>query len=161
MIEEQATVIALIDEKITVETVVKSSCSACQQIDDCGSGQIAKAFNQKTVTFDIDAHNCSSKLSLGDRVVIGLPEKLLLSAAWQVYMLPLIGLFVGGGIGQWMMYNTILTHELYALALGLVFSFMGFQLAKRLQSKANNQNKWQPKLLKVLPQVIAVQQITP
>ena len=50
MIEEQARVIAIDKNKITVESIVKSSCSGCQQIDSCGSGQIAKAIPHKKNT---------------------------------------------------------------------------------------------------------------
>ena len=45
MIEETARVISVIENQIVVEGLVKSSCSGCQQLESCGSGQIAKSFS--------------------------------------------------------------------------------------------------------------------
>lgn len=149
MIEEQAQVTAITEEgNITVESIVKSTCSGCQQLESCGSGQIAKAFPQKKTTYTVFSE---LPVKVGDRVIIGLSEKILLSAAWQVYMWPLIGLFIGSFLGQSLLENGVLSHELWALPLASSGGFLGFTLAKRQQSNSLNKQEWLPTLLKVLP----------
>mgnify|MGYP000194550422 CR=1 FL=1 len=75
MIEEQAQVTDITDGNITVESIVKSTCSGCQQLESCGSGQIAKAFPQKKTTYTVLSE---LPVEVGDRVIIGLSEKILL-----------------------------------------------------------------------------------
>jgi len=53
MIEEQATVVAINDNNVTVTSDIKSACSGCQQVDNCGSGQVAKAFPQKKLSMNL------------------------------------------------------------------------------------------------------------
>lgn len=148
MIEEQAQVTGIANGNVTVESIVKSTCSGCQQLESCGSGQIAKAFPQKKTTYTV----CSKlPVKVGDRVIIGLSEKLLLSAAWQVYMWPLIGLFIGSFLGQTLVGNSTLPHELWALPFAILGGYSGFFLAKRQQKNTLHKQEWLPTLLKVLP----------
>lgn len=147
MIEEQAEVTAINHGNITVQSIVKSTCSGCQQLESCGSGQIAKAFPQKKITYNLFS---DLPVKVGDKVIIGLSEKLLLSAAWQVYMWPLIGLFIGSFIGKILLENNLLDHELIALPIALIGSFLGFTLAKRQQDKITNEPEWLPTLIKVV-----------
>jgi len=147
MIEEQAKVIAVESKLITVEGIVKSTCSGCQQLESCGSGQIAKAFPHKKTTYLISS---DKPVKVGDRVLIGLSEKVLLSAAWQVYMWPLIGLFIGSLLGQYLVEQQIIAHELIALLIGVLGGGLGFYLARGQQAKLINKPQWSPILLKVM-----------
>ena len=86
MIEENATVVSIhlteneaadniVSNKITVESEIKSSCSGCKQVDNCGSGQVAKAFPQPKLSIDLYT---DLPVKIGDTVVIGLSDKHLL-----------------------------------------------------------------------------------
>ncbi|GLX79413.1 sigma-E factor regulatory protein RseC [Thalassotalea insulae] len=147
MIEEQAKVIAVEQGYVVVESLIKSSCSGCQQVDNCGSGQIAKAFPQKKVSYKVVTEQA---MSPGDTVIIGLSEKLLLSAAWQVYLWPLIGLIAMGLLGQWLVEQLILPHELFAVLLSLAGGYLGFYLARRKQFSLSDSPQWSPSLVKIL-----------
>ncbi len=148
MIEEQAKVISVESGLVIVESVVKSSCSGCQQVDSCGSGQIAKAFPQKTVRYQLETDQL---LSPGDQVIIGLSEKLLLSAAWQVYFWPLIGLIAFAAFGQWLVERAVFPHELLAVLLSVFGGYLGFYLARRRQQASSKTSLWAPTLVKILP----------
>ncbi len=146
MIEETAKVIAIKNRHITVESVVKSSCSGCQQIDSCGSGQVAKAFPQKKLLMQFSS---DFPVNLGDIVVIGLSEAILLKSAWQVYMWPLLGLIFGALAGQSMVEQGLVNHEIVAIALSFVFGYLGFYLARRKQSSMASSRQWSPVILRV------------
>lgn len=146
MIEEQAKVIAIDDNLITLESVVKSSCSGCQQIESCGSGQVAKAFPHKSVSYTLTS---DLPVNVGDSVVIGLSEQILLSTAWRVYIWPLIGLILSSFLGQLLLDNNYLPHELFALLIGLLGGGIGYKLAQRQLKYSENCSKWTPSLIKV------------
>ena len=130
MIEENATVVSIdlaasetvehiVSNKITVESTIKSSCSGCNQVDNCGSGQVAKAFPQPKLSLDLYT---DLPVKVGDTVVIGLSDKYLLLSAWQVYLWPLLGLVVASALGQWFVENDVFGHELIAIAFGVFWN---------------------------------------
>jgi sigma-E factor negative regulatory protein RseC len=146
MIEEKAIVVAVKDEMVTVTSEVKSACSGCQQVDNCGSGQVAKAFPQKKLSLTL-----LSKLSLniGDVVVIGLNESQLLKTAWQVYLWPLIGLIFGAWLGQYFVVEGMFKHEVFAIVLSVITGYAGFYLARSQQNKNQNCAHLAPQILRV------------
>ncbi len=98
MIEESGLVVALEDGAVWVQTLRKSTCSSCSANVGCGQGLLDKlAINSRrgNVRALTDL-----QLAVGDQVVIGVREDLLLRSAVQVYLLPLLALLAGGFIGQ-------------------------------------------------------------
>jgi len=157
MIEELATVVAINRDNITVVCDIKSACSGCKQLDSCGSGQVAKAFPQKQLSIKLITELATKK---GDTVVIGLSEQCVLESAWQVYLLPLFFLIAFSGLGQWLVEQLIFSHEIYAIVLGMGGGYLGYRLARYLQSSKNKIDKLVPKVLRILPKTIAVTEIS-
>ncbi|MGB1198182.1 MAG: SoxR reducing system RseC family protein [Thalassotalea sp.] len=158
MIEENARVTAVNgNSNITVISEIKSTCSSCQQVDTCGSGQVAKAFPQKHLELNL---TCYLPVKVGDNVVLGLSEKMLLSSAWQVYCLPLLGLFIFSFIGQWLVTQQLFSHELWAVLLGVVGGYLGFLLAKYYQQQSKRQQALAPVVLRIAPKNILITEIT-
>lgn len=158
MIEENALVTAVTnDNHITVRSEIKSTCSSCQQVDTCGSGQVAKAFPQKHLEFQI---TCHLPVTVGDKVVLGLSDKMLLSSAWQVYCWPLLGLIFSSFLGQWLLEQQILPHEIFAITFGVLGGYTGFSLAKKHQQKPIIQQALAPVVVRVVPTEIPVINVT-
>lgn len=153
MIKELANVVAIEAGHVTVTSQIKSSCSGCAQVDTCGSGQVAKALPQAklTLTLPYDINVLGRELKLGDCVILAIPEKHVLSSAGQVYLLPLLGLIVFSGIGQWLFKQQILPHELIALAFGMTGGYLGYRVAKFNQKQSKDSANLQPKIIEVLP----------
>jgi len=158
MIEELAKVISVNHKNITVVCDVKSACDGCKQVDSCGSGQVAKAFPQKQLSI-----NLVTELAVknGDTVVIGLSERCVLESAWQVYLLPILFLILFSGIGQWFVEQLFFSHEIYAIFLGMAGGYLGYRIARYLQSHKNKIDKLTPKVLRILPETILVTEISP
>lgn len=153
MIEEQATVVAIEHHNVTVTSDIKSACSGCQQVDNCGSGQVAKAFPQKKLTMNLVS---TMPLQLGDKVIVGMNESALLSSALQVYLWPLFGLIAAAWCGQYLISINYLNHEVFAIVFAIVGGVIGFMLAKRQQKKSINYNKLTPEILRMDEQNINV-----
>ncbi len=156
MIKELADVVAVKNGQVTVTSQIKSSCSGCAQVDTCGSGQVAKALPQSrlTLTLPYDEKRMSKPLKIGDCVVLAIPENHVISSAGQVYLLPLLGLIVFSGLGQWLFKQQVLPHELLALAIGVTGGYLGYRLAKYKQNNSKQSANLQPKIIEVLSTTI-------
>jgi len=151
--EELATVTHIDNNSVSVMSEVKSACSGCQQVDNCGSGQVAKAFPTKRLSLTLQS---DLPLKVGDTVVLGLSNDCLLESAWQVYLLPLLGLITFAGLGQYLISNGTLPHELFGVVLSALGGYLGYSLAKRKQSSSRNKARLTPKILRTLTEKIAV-----
>jgi len=100
MIEEPGRVVALEDGAVWVETLRRSTCSACSANAGCGQGLMDKlGVGQRRghVRALTDL-----QLAVGDGVVIGIREDLLVRSSLLVYLLPLLVLFAGAMLAQWL-----------------------------------------------------------
>jgi len=150
MIEELATVTAIQETTVTLTSQIKSSCSNCAQINTCGSGQIAKAIPQKALTLTVPYPKGLDRklLTLGDSVILGLPEADVMASAGQVYLFPLSGLIFFSGFGQWLVNQEFLNHELWGLTVGLFGGYLGYRLARYRQTDSKQASKLQPALIR-------------
>jgi len=155
--KERAVVIAIKGSDIIVQSTIKSTCSTCHQVDSCGSGQVAKAIPHKTLTTQLKHTNHT--VTVGDEVILGIPEKDILQTAWQVYLWPIIGLITFAALGQWLMLHQYLSYEPLAILLSIMGGYAGFKLAQLKQKQRNNNDWLAPKLLSVVAKKIPVTQI--
>jgi sigma-E factor negative regulatory protein RseC len=156
--EELATVTALDNDKVTVVSQIKSTCNSCSQVGTCASGQVAKAIPHKKLTLTLLKPKSlkNQAINIGDCVILTLPEADLLQSAWQVYLLPILGLFSFSALGQWLVQKGVIPHELMALSIGMLGGYLGYRFAKYLQNKPSKQGRLQPKILRVLPKPLNV-----
>ncbi|GIU41986.1 sigma E factor positive regulatory protein RseC [Shewanella sairae] len=152
MMEEVARVVANGNSGwIVVEVELKSACNHCDSGDSCGTSAVSKAFSPKVQRFSIQTEQAFVK---GERLKLGLPESVILKAAALVYMLPLIGLFIGAFIGNQLAVLTASHPDSFsiisALLGGLGFWALGKKTAKKLEEQA------QPVIIKSLGKPIEV-----
>ncbi|AYC33920.1 transcriptional regulator [Pseudomonas cavernae] len=91
MIEEAGRVVAVESGAVWVETLRKSTCSSCSANAGCGQGLMDKlgVGGQRGYVRAL----CDLQLRVGDPVVIGVREDLLVRASLLVYLLPLLMFF--------------------------------------------------------------------
>jgi len=156
--EELATVTAIDNGKVSMVSQIKSSCNSCSQVDTCASGQIAKAIPHKKLSFTLLKPKSleNQTIEIGDCVVLTLPESNLLQSAWQVYLLPIFGLFSFSALGQWLKQEGILSHELMALSIGVVGGYLGYRLARYLQNHVSQEGKLEPKISRIIPKALNI-----
>ncbi len=152
MTEELAHIVAIEKNTLLLRSHIKTTCGSCAQIDTCASGQVSKALpkRQRTYTVPFVSQEAIPDLTVGDDVVVEIPEGTMLSSAGQVYLLPITGLIFFSALGQWLVDNHIFTHELYALNLGIVGGYLGYCLAKYRQKHNDHACKLQPQIVKKL-----------
>ena len=143
MIEESGLVVALEDGAVWVQTLRKSTCSSCSANAGCGQGlldKLAISSQRGHVRALTDLH-----LAIGDEVVIGVREELLLGSAVQVYLLPLLALLGGGLLAQSLGLSEPLT-----IALGLGGLVVAGLLVRRRSLRVADDPDLQPVVVRAL-----------
>ncbi|QFU21700.1 SoxR reducing system RseC family protein [Shewanella eurypsychrophilus] len=134
MMEEMAKVIHSDDKGwVTVEVKVKNSCSHCDNSDSCGTSAVASAFSAKVQTFSIQA---DQQYQPGQLLKLGLPESVILKAAALVYLLPLLGLFIGATLANILLEPFVVeVSDLHVIPLALFGAYIAWFYAKRIAKR--------------------------
>jgi sigma-E factor negative regulatory protein RseC len=142
MIEESATVVSRDGGLAWVETSRRSACGGCGHGRGCPSSVLGRlltpdASNRLAVADDLGVH-------VGDRVVIGIPDRLLVRASAAAYLLPLAALVAAAGIAE-----SLRAPELGVAAAGIAGLAVGLRLTGRLTGGAAARRRYQPVLLRL------------
>lgn len=123
MIEEQAVITSQNGELVTLEVERPTACSLCGKKRGCGNATWGKALGH-------DQHRVEVKNTLGanvgDLVIVGLEEKVVLNAALFLYVVPLVFML----LVAWLVHTTV--GDDLAVMVGSVAGLaIGFMLTKR------------------------------
>ena len=119
----------------------KASCNSCASRAGCGSRVLNKLGPQTSHTISVPSEQ---PLMAGQKVELGIAEGSLLSSAMLVYLSPLLGLFIMGGVFQ-MLFGT----DGAAMCGAALGGLGGFWLAKGLSPTLAAREEWQPVILSV------------
>ncbi|MDH3713657.1 MAG: SoxR reducing system RseC family protein [Gammaproteobacteria bacterium] len=127
MIEQPALVAAARRHKVWVRSCAATHCHACATGRGCGAGWLLRCFAVRASEPLVIKH--SGPLAAGDRVILSVPERWLLTAAAAVYGAPLLGLLAGAALGDsW-------GQDLGAMVLGGVGFTVGAALTVALSAR--------------------------
>ena len=142
MIKETGRVVAIERDGVWVETIQQSACETCSAQKGCGQSLIAKATG-KTTAIRVLPGDCELELlQLGDDVVIGIPEQVVVNGTLLVYLLPLVAMIVGV-----LVFGSFVEHDGVA-ALGALLGLVVGSTFVRVHSNLNrNNSELQPILL--------------
>ena len=87
MLEETGLVTAIDGEFAWVETQAKSACNHCNVSNSCGTSVLAKWFSPRKNQVRVLNH---LNLQPGVTAVVGVPDDVLIKAAFIAYMVPLL-----------------------------------------------------------------------
>jgi len=93
-----------------------SSCGSCASAAACGSkgvGTTASRLDNRRFRIDNNAN-----LAVGERVVFGIRDNVLLKASIAAYVIPLATLVLAGALAQWQFGSDLIT--MAAMVAGLV-----------------------------------------
>jgi sigma-E factor negative regulatory protein RseC len=129
MIEELAVVVKIENYQVWVEGGQNSACGGCLQKASCTTNALGSVLKKKSVRVDSDI-----ELKIGDNVMVAIDEAVLLQASLLLYLLPLIALFTGAGVADWLLADNIKYADLWIAASAI----SGFLLCLWLIDKAQN-----------------------
>lgn len=145
MIEEKGRVVALDKTEgspgtgVWIETIRQTACQSCSARKGCGHSALAKLGQQNTHIF------ASSRFdhSVGDMVVIGVPEDVVIKGSLIAYLMPLVLMLVGAIIADGMAFGDFATTLISLLGLGV-----GFGLVRLHFFKSRGDVRYQPVVLR-------------
>ena len=99
---EPATIVALDEKNIWVETHRQGTCNACRANTTCGQGLVNRLLPGRVHYLRINrAAGLAGDIAIGDRVELSVPQGAVLRSSLLVYLLPLVLLISGALIGEW------------------------------------------------------------
>ncbi len=142
MIKEPGTVVRTEGRFAWVETRQKSACGSCASAEGCGTSSLASLFERDATVLRVSN---AVGARVGQQVTLGLSEGGLVRAAFLVYMIPLLGMIIGGLLMQWIAPGS----EGLVIAASLLGFAAGFVFVRYKGSKLENDARYQPVLLSV------------
>jgi len=98
IIEETGRVVALDGDQAWVVTERRSACGSCAANKGCGTGIMSRAFSSGR-EIRIRVGNAVDA-AVGDEVVLGIDDRVLLRSSILMYLLPLLALMLGAFAGN-------------------------------------------------------------
>jgi sigma-E factor negative regulatory protein RseC len=123
MIEQNAVVIGLTDNLAILEIERRTACGLCGQKRGCGNATWGKLLGHKSQS--LTAEN-KIDAKVGASVVVGIDEKVFLRTVFYLYIMPLLGMFLGAVFA-----DVFLDNELYVLLSAFSGLILGFLFVKR------------------------------
>ena len=118
MIEEFAVITKRLDGHVMLEIERRTACGLCGQKRGCGNATWGRLLGHESHEFAADN---PIGANVGESVVVGIDENLVLSSAFYLYVVPLLAMLAGAVLA-----DTFLDNEFYvilAAALGLLLGF--------------------------------------
>ncbi|MES9987825.1 MAG: SoxR reducing system RseC family protein [Candidatus Thiodiazotropha endolucinida] len=153
MLEETAMVVEANTDYLWVETHSRSGCSQCSS--SCTTSVVSKLFGMKRNRLKLEN---TLGVVAGDRVVVGIPDELLVRASVWAYLFPLLAMFAVSATG-----NVMGVDEGAQALLAIVGLAAGFVLVRWHTSRQGTRRRFRPSLLRIVSGDVAfspVQQMT-
>lgn len=129
MIEELAVVVKIENHQVWVESGQNSACGGCLQKASCTTNALGSVLKKKSVPVDSDI-----QLKAGDEVMVAIDENLLLRASLLLYLLPLIALFSGAVIADWLLADNAPFADLWIAGSAFLSFLFSLWLINKAQS---------------------------
>ncbi len=164
MIEQQAVIIAIERSPIsdnqltnstdhiaapgiaTLEIMRKTACGLCGQTRGCGNSLWGKIFSHQSKPFKA-INRIHAKV--GDGVIVGINEQVVLRSALLLYALPLTTMMTGALLSSIFVANTASGADLYAVIGAIIGLVLGFAWVKSHTASAQYSTQNQPVILRL------------
>lgn len=146
MLEERAIVTAVNGELAEVVTQRKHACDSCAVSSGCGTGIISRAFGERPLRLQV--HN-SIGAQVGDQVILGLEDRLLVRSSLLVYALPLVTMLAAGFWAESLAASLQWQQaELMTILIAMLGLLAGFGAVRYINRAIAADRRYQPQLLR-------------
>jgi sigma-E factor negative regulatory protein RseC len=142
MIKEWATVVSWQQGVALLRCEPQAGCGSCTARSGCG----VRALNELVAESEHHLQvQIEQPLEPGQRVEVGITEGSMLRSAMLVYMTPLLGMMLGGGLLQWWSGSS----DAAALFGAVVGGTAAFLVARLLAARLGERADYQPVVLQI------------
>ena len=122
MIEEFAVITRRFDDHVMLEIERRTACGLCGQKRGCGNATWGRLLGHDSHEFA--AENVINA-NVGDSVVVGIDERVVLSSAFYLYVVPLLTMLVGAVLA-----DVLLNNQFYVILASVAGLLLGFAWVK-------------------------------
>jgi sigma-E factor negative regulatory protein RseC len=151
MLEESGKVVSIEDGGLWVETIQQSTCGSCRAKKGCGQQLLSKIGTHSANIKAVLDKNDNNSYSVGDVVVIGIPENTIVMSSLLIYCLPLLLMIVFSGIAH----TYIDSNETHTIIVGLCGLLVGGLFVRCWGRAVQHNADYQPIVLDRQSQVIS------
>ena len=130
MIEESAVVVKIEHHQVWVEAASNSACGACQQKSSCTTNALGNLLDKRAVPVD-----SAIRLVAGDKVMVAIDEGLLIRASLLLYVVPLMALFAGAGLANWLLAESTRSNDLWIAGSALLSFILSLGFINKAQNR--------------------------
>ncbi|MAR92136.1 MAG: SoxR reducing system RseC family protein [Pseudomonadota bacterium] len=141
MIEENGRVVAVNPGLAWVETTRHSACDSCSAKSGCGHSALAK-LGQNAVHLEA---RCDIEVTVGDQVVVGVPEEIMLKSSLLAYLMPLVAMLIAV-----LAADSLWQQDLITALAGLLGLGAGFVVLRWHFHRNRHDQRYQPVVLRRL-----------
>lgn len=102
MLAERARIVAIEPGVVWVETLAQSGCGSCAENGECGTGLLQRYLQTSQYLRIEVGEGAESNYEIDSELELGLDEGVMVRGSLLLYVLPLIGLLLGAGLGYQM-----------------------------------------------------------
>lgn len=155
MIEQQGQVVRIVAENAYVRVGATTGCPTCESGKGCGGGIFARLVPKKPVTLEVPILSDSPRVTVGQQVMLGLPDVFFLRWTALMFGLPLLFGLAAAGLVQWGLNikaaaSSAFTVDIMVLISAITAAVFTLILIRR-QSKSIRQSIKCLRLLSILP----------
>ena len=147
MIEQIATVVELEGDAVWVETQRHSACGVCAMNKGCGAGLLAKAFRFSSPRLKVKH---TQDIKVGDRVVIGVDEQVLVRGSFAAYIVPILFMLGFAMLGESLLPEvlTSISSDVIGALSGMIGLAAGLMWLKHHSQSIGDDRRYHPLILK-------------
>lgn len=142
MIETRATVVTTGIDHVWLDVQRQSACGSCQVSAGCGTAALTKVWGGRSSRVRAIS---TLPLQVGDAVIVGLADGVLLRGALLAYLLPVVLLLAGAVLGESAFAGAGEEPVILLGALGLGLGFLAVRIWSR---RLRNDPRYQPVVLR-------------
>jgi len=145
MIEEQAQVIEIDGSHLILQAKTQSACAGCAVKKGCGTSVLSKVVGRKFTRFRVENRIGAG---VGDTVVVGIAEDVLLTGSAVIYMVPIISMILLA-----LLADSVFAHDLdqrdLSIAISAIFGLIsGSILSKWYFQRHSSSQRYTPVVLR-------------
>lgn len=141
MIEETGRVVAVENGAVWVESIRRAACKSCAARKGCGQSALAKLGQQKKN--HVKALN-NLNLQVGDSVVIGVPEDIVVKGTFIAYLMPLLLMLVAAVVAE-----SLSSSDLVVSMSSIAGLLVGFGMVRLHFLRIRGDQRYQPLVLRL------------
>lgn len=144
MIETVGTVREVWGSRLRVETLTQSACAHCSS-SECSTGVISRGVDGRRNRIELEN---TLGAQPGDRVMIGIPEGLLVSASLLAYLAPVLMMIALASLVVFLRLGEVAEALLTCVGLAA-----GLYAVRYLTRESGVKRRFEPRLLRIIAQI--------